>query len=178
MGKILTFLTIVGLLLAGAACSTNTCRENISAMPVAMFYSSSMQNSITVDSITVYGAGVPGDSAIVRNGQASQVYLPLRGGERECRFVFHYEQQALSDPRLNDTLTVSYEPKPVFTSVECGAMYFYDITGYGCTNHLIDSVGLINASVTNVEAETFRIYFRTSDEDDDTEPEEGQDEEA
>lgn len=170
MGKILTVSAIAaGLLLAAGACSTNTCRDNISALPVAAFYSSSLQVVITVDSITVYGDGVPGDSAIVRNGQVSQVYLPLRGGEQECRFVFHYEQQALSDPRLNDTLTVNYEPRPMFTSVECGAMYFYDITGYGCTNHLIDSVAMMNASVTNVEAETFRIYFRTADDDEEEE---------
>lgn len=165
MGKILTIFAIASVLLAASACSSNTCRENISALPVATFYSSSMQSAITVDSITVYGVGVPGDSAIVRNSQEFQVYLPLRGGVTECRFVFHYEQRALSDSRLNDTLRVSYESRPMFASVECGAMYFYDITSYACTNHLIDSVGLINASVTNVETETFRIYFRTSDED-------------
>ena len=171
MGKILTLKTAMAagiLLFVATACSSNTCRESISATPEATFYSSSTQESISVDSLTVYGVGVPNDSAIIRNSLASQVYLPLRGNEEYCRFVFHYEQRALSDTRFNDTLTVHYRPVPKFTSVECGAMYFYEIYDCSSTTHLIDSVKLVNGDVSNVEAETVRIYFRTeSDENGD-----------
>lgn len=168
MGKILTVIGIVsGVLFAVVSCSTNTCRENVSALPLATFYSSSTENEISVDSLTVYGVGVPGDSAIIRNGNASMVYLPFRVSASSCGYVFHYEQKLLSDTRLNDTLTVNYKSNPMFTSVECGAMYFYEITGLSCTNHLIDSVAVVNASITNVESETIRIFFRTAEPDDD-----------
>lgn len=168
MGKILTHaICVVFALMLAVGCSSNTCRDNVSAIPQASFYSSSTQSAISIDSLTVYGVGVPGDSAIMRNEQASQVHLPFRGGVESCQFVFHYEQQALSDERLNDTLTFNYTSIPMFTSVECGAMYFYEISAYSCTNHLIDSVSLVSASVSNVEAETLRIYFRTSSGSDD-----------
>lgn len=165
MGKILTFLILGTLLLAGAgACSSDTCRENTSAIPLVSFYSSSEQSAITVDSLTIYGVDVPGDSAIIRNESASQAYLPFRGSIESCQYVFHYEMEAISDVRYNDTLTVNYTATPQFTTVECGAMYFYEISDCSCTDHLIDSVSLISSSVTNVESETIRIYFRTSEE--------------
>ncbi len=167
MGKVLTLTVMAaGVLLAATACSSNTCRESISATPEAVFYSSSTQEPVSVDSLTVYGLGVPNDSAIIRNSLSSQVYLPLRGNEEYCRFVFHYEQRALSDPRLNDTLTLHYRPVPKFTSVECGAMYFYEVHDCSCTTNLIDSVRLVNGDVTNVEAETVRVYFRVASVDD------------
>lgn len=165
MGKILTVAVAgIGLALAVAACSSDTCRDSTNAIPVAAFYSSSTQGAITVDSLTVYGVGVPGDSAVIRNEAAAQVYLPLRGSAEECRYVLHYEQRAISDPRLNDTLIVRYVPQLVFTSAECGAMYFYEITGCEATSHLIDSVNVVNADVSNLSSETLRIYFRTSDD--------------
>lgn len=162
MGKILTAIAL--LMLVVAACSSDTCRDSTNAVPVAAFYSSSTQGMITVDSLTVYGIGVPNDSAIIRNEAVSQVHLPLRGNAEVCRYVLHYEQRAISDPRLNDTLTVNYVPQLVFTSAECGVMYFYEITECGTTTHLIDSVAVVSADVSNVSAETLRIYFRTSDD--------------
>ena len=112
-------------MLVVAACSSDTCRDSTNAVPVAAFYSSSTQGMITVDSLTVYGIGVPNDSA---------------------------------------TLTVNYVPQLVFTSAECGVMYFYEIPECGTTTHLIDSVAVVSADVSNVSAETLRIYFRTSDD--------------
>lgn len=171
MGKILTVITLALILAALGACNTSGCMENQSAMPVGGFYSSD-DKAITIDSIQVWGVGSPGDSMLV-DGNAREVSLPLRATLPEVSFCIHYTQEALSSPLLNDTLTIAYTSTPHFVSEECGAMYFYSITGVSHTIHLIDSVRLEYPEVDNLDRETLRIYFRTETEDPDepTDPE-------
>lgn len=44
-------------------------------------------------------------------------------------------------------------------------MFRYIITSYTYTKHLIDSVGLVDSVITNVDRERIRIYFRTATEE-------------
>ena len=67
----------IGVIMWMASCSNNGCEENSSSLPLAGFYSSQTKTSIAIDSLTVYGIGSPGDSAIIRNQSSTkQVYLP------------------------------------------------------------------------------------------------------
>lgn len=146
------------------SCSTGECLENQSAIPRAGFYSSSTKKQVSLDSVSIYAVGVPGDSMMVRVGRGvSQVYMPLDMTSDVTRYVLHYDVKELSDERLNDTLTIRYSRVPYFESSECGAMYYYDVFGYGMTTHLVDSVSIITDRFTNVDIETIRIYMRTSE---------------
>lgn len=166
--RVLLTLTAICLLLA--SCSTTGCLENQSSLPVAGFYSSATESTVSIDSLQIWGVGSPGDSLLV-DGRASQTYLPLRSTATTSSFCFHYAQKNLSNPGLNDTLTITYTSRPQFVSEECGAMYFYEITSASITNHLVDSVSIANPVVDNFDRETLKIYFRTETPDEDLEDE-------
>ncbi len=164
MGKILKLLLLSAVCVAAVlSCTPSTCDENSTAIPLACFYASETKQSIAIDSLTVYGVGAPGDTVIMDNGMATQVYLPLRMNTHNCQFVFHHENVALSDPRYNDTLTINYDPVPYFSSMDCGAMYYYDVVNYEYTTNLLDSVRIITDRFTNADVETVQVYFRVGE---------------
>ena len=70
MGKILslTLSTIIAIA-ALSSCGSSECFDNQSTLPLAGFYSMQTRTAITVDSLTVYGIGAPGDSILVDNGK-------------------------------------------------------------------------------------------------------------
>lgn len=155
-------LTGIAMLMTG--CNSVGCIENQSSIPLAGFYSKSTMKSISIDSISVGGVDAPNDSMIVRNGKdVSQVYLPLRSTKTKTSFYIHYEQKALNNDALNDTITFEYKSIPYFVSEECGAMYYYSISRMDYTRHLVDSISLIDTLTTNVDIERIRIYFRTAE---------------
>lgn len=165
MGRILkhSILLLAAILLVGvAACNSDEgCEGNTSSMPLAGFYSSQTKKAITIDSLTVFGVGVPNDSLLLDTAQASQTYFPLDIEKTQARFVIRYDQQQLAALKLADTITIDYTPRPYFHSEECGAMYYFDVKGYRTTNVLIDSMQIITPVFDNTTAETIKIYFRT-----------------
>lgn len=141
---------------------TNECLENKNSIGLAGFYSMSSKKSISIDSLTIFGVGAPGDSMILKNAASvKQVYLPMRMNVTQCKFVLHYDQKSLLSTLLNDTLTLNYEPIPYFASEECGAMYIYKINDFSFTKHIVDSVAIPSMMITNKDAETIEIYMRT-----------------
>lgn len=163
-------LTLIAVCLLLGSCSTTGCLENQSSLPIGGFYSSATETTVSIDSLQIWGVGSPGDSMLV-DGVASQTYLPLRSSATSSSFCFHYAQKELSNPALNDTLTITYTSRPQFVSEECGAMYFYEITSATITTHLVDSVVIVNPVVDNFDRETLKIYFRTETPDEDLEEE-------
>ncbi len=156
---------IVIALMSG--CNTDGCYDNQNSIPLAGFYSYQTKKAVSVDSITMGGVGAPNDSLLLNNASSvSTVYLPLRSTQSSTSFFIHYEQKALCDTRLNDTISFHYNSIPYFESEDCGAMFRYEITSYEYTRHLIDSVALLDNEVTNADIERVRIYFRTNEETD------------
>lgn len=157
-------LTAAAAALGLAACNTSGCTENQNSIPLAGFYSSATEAQVSLDSVGVYGVGAPGDSLLLSPGtSASQIYLPLNASAASTSFVFTYRGPGLDNPLLNDTLTFVYDAVPYFAGEECGAMYVYDITRLDVTDHLIDSVGLLDRHITNVDIESLKIFFRTAE---------------
>ncbi len=144
------------------SCSSNGCMDNQSSIPLAGFYSSQTKGAITVDSLTLYGVGAPGDSVLYSNQSLKQAYMPLRITTDETQYVFHYEQKKLSSTALNDTLTIEYKKTPFFVSSECGTVYIFDIEDFAYTKHLIDSIKIPTMKITNADVETVKVYFRTA----------------
>lgn len=99
------------------------------------------------------------------DSRQQQLYLPFRSTSPSTSFYIHYCQKALDYPELNDTLSFDYDAVPYFASEDCGAMYHYRVTRYTYTTHLIDSVGMTDSLITNIDRETIRIFFRTADPD-------------
>lgn len=149
-----------------AACNTSGCLDNQSAIPLAAFRSSATGDGISVPGLRISGVGAPGDSALTTGSTAiSQVYLPMRSTAQTTAWCFHYTQEGLDNPALNDTVSFGYESIPYFASEECGAMYRYLIKEVNTTTHLIDSVVVADSLITNVEATRIYIYFRTAEQE-------------
>lgn len=166
MQKILCYILLfVAAAIAVVGCNTTGCLENQSAVPRCGFYSMTTKKAVSIDSITVYAVDVPGDTMLVKCGRGvSSLYMPLDMSADVTRYVLHYDAAMLSDERLNDTLTINYERVPYFVSRDCGAMYFFDVKSYDCTNHLVDSVAITTERFTNVDIETIQLYMRTNEE--------------
>ncbi|MCM1110206.1 MAG: DUF6452 family protein [Clostridium sp.] len=152
------------LVFAMSACNTSGCLENQNSLPLAGFYSSADGEAISVDSVAIGGVGAPGDSLLTTSSsRVSMVYLPFRAADNATSFYFLYRQRELAAYGVTDTVRFTYDSEPRFVSEECGAMYFYRITGVSHTSNLIDSVGVADSLITNRDIEQIHIYFRTAE---------------
>lgn len=175
MRKLLIIIVLAAItpLAVLTGCSNVGCTENRNSIPIAGFYSYRTLDPIVIDSLAIGGVGAPADTLLLRpNGNAGQVYLPFRATANETQFYIKYQRKELDYPELYDTLSFTYTSVPYFASEDCGAMYHYNITRLDYTTHLIDSVGIVDSLITNLERETIRIFFRTADPDESDDPNE------
>lgn len=92
----------------------------------------------------------------------------MRNAYPSVSWCLHYIQENISDLAFNDTVTFDYTSHPYFASQECGAMYIYKIKRVEYTRHLIDSVVVVDSTITNTDIERLRFYFRTGATDENT----------
>ena len=153
-------LAAAALVAATAACSSDGCLDNQSALPKAGLYSSSTGEAISLSNLQISGVDAPGDSILVKSGTAvGELYLPMRATKTSTSWLFTYTQEGLEG--YDDIVTFDYTPLPYFASEECGAMYNYHITHCSTTHNLIDSIVIADSLITNVDQVRIRIYFRT-----------------
>ena len=164
LASILLTLCLTATAMQFASCNSTGCTENRSAVPLAAFYASSTAEEMQLDSVSISGVGAPRDSVLSAAGaRVSQVYLPMRPTDPSVQWCLSYKWKHLDDPRLNDTITIDYDSEPYFASEECGAFYRYRITSLTTTDHLIDSVEVVDPLVTNVDKVYLKIYFRVAE---------------
>lgn len=147
-----------------SACGNSECYDNQSTLPLAGFYSMQTKSKITVDSLTVYAVGAPGDTLLIDNSRGEKLYMPFPLSGNSTTYVFHYNQKGLNFIELNDSITFNYEGYPQFVSNECGVIYKYKVKDFSYTKHLIDSVAIPIMEFNNKDIENIQIYFRTATE--------------
>ncbi|MCH5233010.1 MAG: hypothetical protein J1E78_05155 [Muribaculaceae bacterium] len=154
------FLAVQAALVSG--CSNEECYENQNSLPLAGFYSSEEQpQAISIDSLTILGVGVPGDSILQDSVRSlSEVYLPFRIDQGSTTYEIRYLGGTAGLLRLSDFITFNYDIIPQFVSSACGAVYYYKINSIQHTNNYIDSVTCPGGEITNVNSQNLRIYFR------------------
>lgn len=154
------------LVLAGSGCATSECFDNQNSLPLAGFYSSGENpQAVSLDSISIYGVGAPGDSILVDSVRTiSQVYLPFRIDEPYTTYIIRYLGGLAGLYRISDEIKFSYDIVPMFVSSACGTVYYYKITGIEHTDNFIDSVVCPKGVITNENIENLKIYFRVSEE--------------
>lgn len=150
-----------------SACNTTGCTDNRSSLLLAGFYSMSTQKAIGLESVEIGGISAPRDSLLVDSAERpSEVYLPLRHTRPSTSFFIRYVGEDLMPYHLADTITLDYTSDAYFASEECGAIYRYRVTSLTHTYNLIDSIGLLDSIVDNVNVQKMHIYFRTAQPDD------------
>lgn len=161
-------LTLAVLATAVTGCNTTGCTDNQNSVPLAGFYSISTLEKVAIDSLAISGLGAPNDSLLVGPSHAaSEVYLPFRAADNVTTFVIKYMQKHLAEQGIEDRVTFYYESMPFFASEECGAMYHYRITRVSHTMNILDSVGVSDSLITNIERSTIGLYFRIAEPDPD-----------
>lgn len=164
-------LSVIAGLLTLASCATNECYDNKNSLPLAGFYSSEKTpQAVSLDSVTIYGIGAPGDSILhdsVRN--LTETYLPFRIDQGQTQYVIKYLGGVAGFFRVGDTITFNYDIVPWFVSAACGAVYNYRITSIETTHFAIDSVTCPLGVIDNVDIENIKIYFKVDSEEGDEE---------
>lgn len=145
------------------ACSGNECYENHSALPLAGFFSYPDGRALSLNRLTIYGVGAPGDSMLYYQQTLREAYLPFRLDSDTTTYVFEYMTAEEEEPALTDTITFIYERKEWFVSPACGGMYFYDIKKVEHTENLVDSI-YAESRITNINAQNIKIFFDTGGE--------------
>lgn len=146
------------LLTLAAACSDDSCYDNGSSLPLATICLGTTSQS--VGGLSVMGIGVPGDSLLADSATLSEIYLPLRATSTATSFaVTRRVMRGNGLVVFHDTISIGYRPIEYFHSIECGAMYNFDITSVTTTTAAIDSVVLLTPTVTNARTPALRIHF-------------------
>lgn len=156
---------VLSFLMSG--CNSNECYDNKNSLPLAGFYTSEeTPRAISLDSVTIYGIGAPGDSILedsVRN--LSQCYLPFRIDQGSTSYVIQYLSGIAGRLHLADTIVFNYDIVPRFVSSACGVVYDYKINLIETTHLFIDSVTCPEGEITNVSKENLKIYFKYEEEE-------------
>jgi hypothetical protein len=148
-------ISLLAALLA-VACSDGSCYDNSSSLPLVRFYESGTTKQVLVSDVTIRGIDVPGDSLLVDGKELSEIYLPLRAGTNKTQWEFFYGG---IDTGLTDTLTLTYDVVPYFSSAECGAMYNFHLKSVELKGQYADSVAIAKPVVDNGTDVAIRMFF-------------------
>ncbi len=88
---------------------------------------------------------------------STSMSLPLSYASKTT-YVLHYTET------MTDVIEVTHRNIPYLENIECGTMMFYEVEGVTYTTNHLDSVVIINPSITNEETRNFVIYYRISDD--------------
>ncbi|MDE6297024.1 MAG: hypothetical protein K2L89_04175 [Muribaculaceae bacterium] len=160
-------ITIAGIVLFITGCSTEECYDNRNALPFAGFYGvvDGKMGSISVESLTIYGLGAPGDSVLSEGSKSiSNIYLPFRIDSDTTSYVFRIDNPETSEIMVSDTVTFVYSRDVRFVSSACGASYVFNIQSIKNSGLLIDSVVVPEGKITNADRENIEIYFNTGEQ--------------
>lgn len=165
------FLLLLPLLYVVMGCSNAECYDNQNSLPLAGFYSSErVPQAISIDSISIYGIGAPGDSILQDSVKGlSQVYLPFRIDQNSTTYEIRYLWGLAGIFGMYDRITFNYDIIPMFVSTACGTVYYYKMTSIESTHNLIDSVVCPTGEITNANIENLKIYFKVSEGEEDIE---------
>ena len=158
MRKLLFFFIIVCL----AACSSIDCPvENIVSVQYQIRDKEGKELFIT-DSLTVFSNRQNGDTVVLnRLINKSEFSLPISYSYPEDILFFWFKK---NDTIVADTVWMKKDDYPHFESVDCNASFFHEITDVRHTRYVIDSLVLLNKSVTyDQKTIHFRLVPKSSD---------------
>ena len=167
MMKRFTYLFLVVLI---AACSSIDCPVDAIVQTKYQIRNSDGKELKLVDTMTIISTRVDGqyvsllDSVLYNKGVGiSEFSIPISYSHPEDVLAFHFHN---SDRNVHvvDTVWIKKDDIPHFESVDCKASFFHEITDVRHTRHYIDSLVLINKSVTyDRNTVHFRLVPKSSD---------------
>lgn len=155
--KIIKFL-LTSMMIAGCSaiilsCAPEACFEETNAYLKASFYINANIKAklIAPDSLTAFGLG-----------QTTKIYdkvkdvqpalLPLNSSAGSCTYVIRING-------VNDTMQFLYSSYPHLISKECGYTFYHTLDSFSFTQNNIDTILIINRSITTANEENVRIFY-------------------
>ena len=171
MRKLLFFMVVLWL----AACSTIDCPvQNIVSVQYEIRDKTgaalSIKDTLSVVTTRLDGTDVLLDITTLLNGKSvilnklidkSAFSLPISYSHPEDILFFCFTDSVKT---LVDTVWIEKDDIPHFESVDCSAAFFHELKGVRFTRHAIDSLVLLNKSVTyDQETAHFRLVPKSGD---------------
>ena len=160
MRKMFLFVVVVWL----TACSTIDCPvENTVSVQYEIRDKAGKELAIT-DSLSIISTRQDGDYIILnRLSNKSSFSIPISYAYPEDVLYFCFKILD-KDSIVVDTVCIEKDDFPHFESVDCNASFFHEITNVQYTRHYIDSLVLLNKSVTYDQTTVhFRLVPKRSD---------------
>ena len=153
MRKMFLFFVVVWL----TACSTIDCPvENTVSVQYEIRDKAGKELSIT-DSLSIVSIRQDGDYVVLnRLSDKSSFSIPISYAYPEDVLYFCFKNLD-NDSIVVDTVCIEKDDFPHFESVDCNASFFHEITNVQYTRHYIDSLVLLNKSVTYDQT---TVHFR------------------
>lgn len=144
MRKMFLFVVVVWL----TACSTIDCPvENTVSVQYEIRDKAGKELAIT-DSLSIVSTRQDGDYVVLnRLSDKSSFSIPISYAYPEDVLYFCFKNLD-NDSIVVDTVCIEKDDFPHFESVDCNASFFHEITNVQYTRHYIDSLVLLNKSVT------------------------------
>jgi hypothetical protein len=151
---LLTTMIIAGFTVIMFSCAPEACFEETNAYLKASFYSysNSTVKLIAPDSLTLFGQGQT-IKLYNKAGNVQPALLPLNAAAGSCTFIIRING-------INDTVQFLYSSRMHLLSKECGYTYYHtllDLPAY--TQNKIDTILIINSSITTANEENIRIFY-------------------
>ena len=153
MRKMFLFFVVVWL----TACSTIDCPvENTVSVQYEIRDKAGKELAIT-DSLSIVSTRQDGDYvALNLLSDKSSFSIPISYAYPEDVLYFCFKNLD-NDSIVVDTVCIEKDDFPHFESVDCNASFFHEITNVQYTRHYIDSLVLLNKSVTYDQT---TVHFR------------------
>jgi hypothetical protein len=147
------FVVVVWL----TACSTIDCPvENTVSVQYEIRDKAGKELAIT-DSLSIVSTRQDGDYVVLnRLSDKSSFSIPISYAYPEDVLYFCFKNLD-NDSIVVDTVCIEKDDFPHFESVDCNASFFHEITNVQYTRHYIDSLVLLNKSVTYDQT---TVHFR------------------
>ncbi len=145
---ILLFIFLVTWLIA---CTTEGCYENTESELNISLFETDDEEIEAIDSLSVYGMGME-DDLLYKEVSTSKISLPLFAGSEISRFV-------IINGLIYDTISVNYSSRYNYISKGCGYNFLHTIESVSFTKNRIDTILIINNSVSTGDEENLRTFF-------------------
>ncbi len=152
--RISIILFFISSFILSVSCEDDNCRTSTDTRIKTIFYiddETSVEDDV-LSSLVVYSTLWNDSIYYSKEGISNSLKFQLSPTEDISEIVF----SALG---INDTLTFYYNRELFLISPECGFITNYNIDSINFTKNQIDSIKIIQTSVSNIDEEHIQIYY-------------------
>ncbi len=153
--KIFSVVVLCVVILSSCRDDYNICTENRFVSVNGSFYRV-VGGVPTKSTVSNYFLGTIGGNAVVNNvANASSFATELNPTQDSTVYIIR-----LNNSGFTDTLTYRHTSRTETISAECGNITAYTLTSVKTTKNYIDSIVILNNSISRFFAENVKIYYR------------------